>query len=69
MPVEARIADCAALIGAQGDLDVIAAQWIVIFKLNIMRIKMPAVSGVFIMLDDYFTIEDRPYLSKQLFTL
>src|SRR5215207_9070711 len=57
MPIETRICNVALIVGAQRDLDVIATQRVIIRKLDIMRIQMPAIAGVFIMLDDYFTVE------------
>mgnify|MGYP006160663819 CR=1 FL=1 len=57
MPVETSVCDIPLIVRSKGDLDMVTAQRIIICKLDIMRIKMPAITRVFIMLDDYFTIE------------
>jgi hypothetical protein len=57
MPIETRLSDLPILIHAQIDLDVIAAQWVVIRERNIMRVKMSAVRRVFIMFNNDFAIE------------
>src|SRR4030065_129873 len=57
MTVEARVGDLAAFIGAQGDLNLISAQWVIICKSNVMRVKMTSISGVLIMFDNNFAIQ------------
>ena len=57
MPIEACFSDLAILIHAQINLDMIAAQWIVIRERNIVRVETSAIGWVFIMLNDDFAIE------------
>jgi hypothetical protein len=42
---------------AQINLDMIAAQRIIIRKGNIVRVEFAAIGWIFIVLNDYFTIE------------
>ena len=63
MAVETGIGDVSQIVCAECDLDVVAAQGIVVRKLDIMRVEMAAVSGVFVMLDNYFTVEVVHYCS------
>ncbi len=40
MPIEASVLDCPIGGSLDRDLDVVAAQWIIISKQNIVRIKL-----------------------------
>jgi hypothetical protein len=57
MSIKAGVCNLSAFIGTQRNLNVIAAQWIAIFELDIVWVKVPAIARVFIMLNDNFTIE------------
>src|SRR5215217_3349190 len=78
MPVETGIFYSSIFGSLKCDFDVITAKRIVIFELDIMRVKMPAITRVFVVFNNYFTIEIvhttsygrsmlRPYISSKQF--
>jgi len=57
MSIEASFGDNTIGIHPQIDLNMVTTQRIIVRKRNIMRIQFSTIGWVFIVLDDYFTIE------------
>jgi hypothetical protein len=55
--IEARIFDGAVGVNLQGDFDVVTTQGIVVCEVDVVRVEMPAIGGVFVVFDDNFAVE------------